>query len=84
MSPIPLEPAASWITLSGCSTWMQIMSVFTHYICDGIGSILQLTILHICMEMPQGNSLCSYVKQAKMSFFFFYKSEEQEGRPDLD
>jgi hypothetical protein len=29
-------------------------------------------IVHIYMEMPQGNSLCSYLylKQAKMSFFF--------------
>jgi hypothetical protein len=31
------------------------------------------------MEMPQGNFLCSYLKQAKMSFFF-YKIREQEGR----
>jgi hypothetical protein len=28
------------------------------------------------MEMSQGNSLCSYLKQTKMSFF---KSREQEG-----
>jgi hypothetical protein len=28
-------------------------------------------IIHIYMEMPQGNSLCSYLKQAKMSFFIF-------------
>jgi hypothetical protein len=32
------------------------------------------------MEAPQGNSLCSYLKQAKISFFFFYKIGEQEGR----
>jgi hypothetical protein len=35
------------------------------------------------MEMAQEDSLCSYLKQAKMSFcfsFFFYKIREQEGR----
>jgi hypothetical protein len=35
------------------------------------------------MEVPQGNSLCSYLQQAKMSFFFLlfilYKIGEQEG-----
>jgi hypothetical protein len=33
------------------------------------------------MEMSQGNSLCSYLKQTKLSFlfFFFYKIREQEG-----
>jgi hypothetical protein len=33
------------------------------------------------MEVTQGNSLCSYLKQAKMSFLFslFYKIREQEG-----
>jgi hypothetical protein len=33
------------------------------------------------MEITQGNSLCSYLKQAKMSFFsfFFYKIREEEG-----
>jgi ribosomal protein S26 len=30
-------------------------------------------IIHLYMEVPQGNSLCRYLKQAKMSFFFFYK-----------
>jgi hypothetical protein len=30
------------------------------------------------MEVPQGNSLYSYLKQPKMSFFFFYKIREQE------
>jgi hypothetical protein len=29
------------------------------------------------MEMPQGNSLCSYLKQTKMTFF---KNREQEGK----
>jgi hypothetical protein len=29
------------------------------------------------MEMSQGNSLCSYLKQTKMSFF---KNREQEGK----
>jgi hypothetical protein len=32
------------------------------------------------MEVPQGNSLCSYFKQTKMSFIFFYKIREQDGR----
>jgi hypothetical protein len=31
------------------------------------------------MEMSQGNSLCSYIKQTKKSLFFFYKFGEQEG-----
>jgi hypothetical protein len=34
------------------------------------------------MEVPQGNSLCSYLKQPKMSVFFLllflYKIKEQE------
>jgi hypothetical protein len=31
------------------------------------------------MEVPHGNSLCSYLKQPKMSFFFFssYKKSEK-------
>jgi hypothetical protein len=37
-------------------------------------------IIHIYMEMSQGNSLCSNHKQAKMSFFFFHKIGEHEGR----
>jgi hypothetical protein len=36
-------------------------------------------IIDIYMEMSQGNSLCSYIKQTIMSFFFFYKIREQEG-----
>jgi hypothetical protein len=32
------------------------------------------------MEMSQGNSLCSYHKQTKMSLFFFYKIGEEEGK----
>jgi hypothetical protein len=34
------------------------------------------------MEISQGNSLCSYFKQAKMSFFssFFYKIGKPKGR----
>jgi hypothetical protein len=39
-----------------------------------------LVIIHINMEMSQGNSLCSYLKQTRMSFFFIYKIGEQEGR----
>jgi hypothetical protein len=31
------------------------------------------------MKVSQGNSLCSYLKQAKMSFFSFQKIREQEG-----
>jgi hypothetical protein len=36
-------------------------------------------IIH--MEIPQGNALCSYLKQAKMSFYFsfFCKIGEEEG-----
>jgi hypothetical protein len=43
-------------------------------------------IIHIHMEIPQGNSLCNclYLKQAKLSFssffFYLYKIDEQEGR----
>jgi hypothetical protein len=32
------------------------------------------------MEMSQRNFLCSYLKQANMSFFSFYKIGELEGR----
>jgi hypothetical protein len=39
----------------------------------------------IYMEVPQGNSLCSYLKQAKMSslFTFFCKIGELEAGTDL-
>jgi hypothetical protein len=40
-------------------------------------------IIHICKEMSQGNSLCSCLKQTKMTFFFFYKMGEQEGETVL-
>jgi hypothetical protein len=30
--------------------------------------------------MSQENSLYSYLKRTKMSFFYFYKIKEQEGR----
>jgi hypothetical protein len=33
------------------------------------------------MEVPQVNSLCSYLKQ-NCHFFFIYKIGEQEGRTD--
>jgi hypothetical protein len=33
-------------------------------------------IIHIYMEMSQGNSLCSYLKPTSMSFFSFTKLEE--------
>jgi hypothetical protein len=32
------------------------------------------------MEMPQGNSLYSYLKKQKYRFFFFYRIRDQEGR----
>jgi hypothetical protein len=37
------------------------------------------SIIHTYMEVPQGNSLCSYLKQAKMSFLlsFFAESENR-------
>jgi hypothetical protein len=34
-------------------------------------------IKHIYMEMSQRNSLCSYLKQTKMPFFPFTKSENR-------
>jgi hypothetical protein len=34
------------------------------------------------MEVPQENSLCSYLKEAKLSFLFFYKIREQENTTD--
>jgi hypothetical protein len=46
-------------------------------------------IIHVYVEIPQGNSLCSYLylKQAKMSChsfslfsFFFHKIGQQEGK----
>jgi hypothetical protein len=35
------------------------------------------------MEVPQGNSMYSYLKQAKMSFFSFIKSENRSAEQDL-
>jgi hypothetical protein len=35
-------------------------------------------IIHICMEISQGNSLC--LSQTGKKFFFFYKMSEQEGQ----
>jgi hypothetical protein len=32
------------------------------------------------MEISQGNSLYSYLKQTKISFSLFYKIREQDGR----
>jgi hypothetical protein len=34
-------------------------------------------IIHMYMEMSQGNSLYSYLKQIKLSVFFFTKSEKR-------
>jgi hypothetical protein len=35
------------------------------------------------MEMSQGHSLCSSLKQIKMLFFFIYKIGEQDGGTGL-
>jgi hypothetical protein len=32
------------------------------------------------MKVPQGNSLYSYLKQTKMSFFFFTESENRKAK----
>jgi hypothetical protein len=39
-------------------------------------------MIHIYMEMSQGNSLCSCLKQKNTSFFFFFlqNQKRQEGR----
>jgi hypothetical protein len=41
-----------------------------------------VVIIHIFMEMSQENLLCSYLylKQAKLSFFFFFSSTKSETR----
>jgi hypothetical protein len=41
--------------------------------------------MHIYMDVPQGNSLCSYLKQAKCHFFFlsFAKSENRRAEQVL-
>jgi hypothetical protein len=35
-------------------------------------------MIHINMEMKKENSLSSYLKQAKVPFFFFYRIRKQE------
>jgi hypothetical protein len=35
-------------------------------------------IIHIYLEMPQGNSLCMYLKQVKLSFVCFTESENRK------
>jgi hypothetical protein len=35
--------------------------------------------IHIYMEMSQENSLCSYLKQTKMSFFSFLLQNQRTG-----
>jgi hypothetical protein len=35
------------------------------------------------MEMPKENSLCSYLKQTKMSFWFFTKKENRKAEQVL-
>jgi hypothetical protein len=32
------------------------------------------------MEMSQGNSMCSYLKQAKIFFFLFYSTKSENRR----
>jgi hypothetical protein len=39
-------------------------------------------IIHIKMEMSQGNSQCSYLKQTQMPFFLL-QNESTGGRTDL-
>jgi hypothetical protein len=43
------------------------------------GSEPNWAIIHINMEVPQENSLCSYCKQTKMSFFFYKIREQKDG-----
>jgi hypothetical protein len=38
---------------------------------------------YIYMEISQGNSLCSNLKQTKLPLFFLYKIKGQEGRIGL-
>jgi hypothetical protein len=44
------------------------------------GEELICVVIHICMEMSEGNSLCSYLKQAKMSFCFLIQNQRTGGR----
>jgi hypothetical protein len=37
-------------------------------------------IVHVYMETSQGNSLCSYLKQGKMSFFSFPSTKSENRR----
>jgi hypothetical protein len=39
--------------------------------------------MHAFMEVLQGNSLCSYLKLAKISFFSFTKLETRQNRSFL-
>jgi hypothetical protein len=39
--------------------------------------------MHIYMEVPQGNSLCSYLKKAKISDFSSTKSENRRAEQVL-
>jgi hypothetical protein len=36
------------------------------------------------MEITQGNSLCSYLKQAKMSFFSFFSTKLEKRRVEQE
>jgi hypothetical protein len=40
-------------------------------------------IIHIYIEMSQGNSLCSYLKQTKMSFLFTKQKTGEQNRSCL-
>jgi hypothetical protein len=39
-------------------------------------------IIHTYMEVPQGNSLCSYLKEAKMLFFSLSFAESENRREE--
>jgi hypothetical protein len=39
-----------------------------------------VVIIHIYMEMSQGHSLCSYLKQTKISFFSLSQNQRTGGQ----
>jgi hypothetical protein len=76
-----------WSLNLGLCTWKEVVYHLSHSYVHFALVILKIGIVHIYMEIPQGNSLCSYLylKQSKMSCFsfylfsfFFYKITEQE------
>jgi hypothetical protein len=44
------------------------------------GNELILVIIHMHMEMSQGNSLYSFLKQTKMSLFFLLQNQKTRGK----